>query len=72
MNKNSMFFVGLDLGNKFSYITIVDQDGEVIEESRLPTQYFTPTFHGRICLLIFLLLFTYTAATRQVTYLPLL
>lgn len=37
MNKNSMFFVGLDLGDKFSYITIVDQDGELIEESRLPT-----------------------------------
>ena len=37
MNKNSMFFVGLDLGDKFSYITIVDQDGEMIEESRLPT-----------------------------------
>ena len=36
MNKNSMFFVGLDLGDKFSYITIVDQDGEMIEESRLP------------------------------------
>jgi transposase len=32
-----MFFVGLDLGDKFSYITIVDQDGELIEESRLPT-----------------------------------
>jgi transposase len=37
MNKNSMFFVGLDLGDKFSYITIIDQDGEMIEESRLPT-----------------------------------
>jgi transposase len=37
MNKNNMFFVGLDLGDKFSYITIVDQDGEMIEESRLPT-----------------------------------
>jgi transposase len=37
MNKNSMLIVGLDLGDKFSYITIVDQDGEIIEESRLPT-----------------------------------
>ena len=37
MNKNSMFFVGLDLGDKFSYIIIVDQDGELIEESRLPS-----------------------------------
>ena len=37
MNKNSMLYVGLDLGDKFSYITIVDQDGALIEESRLPT-----------------------------------
>ncbi len=37
MNKNSMLIVGLDLGDKFSYITIVDQDGELTEESRLPT-----------------------------------
>ena len=37
MNKISMFFVGLDLGDKLSYITIVDQEGELIEESRLPT-----------------------------------
>ena len=37
MNKISMFFVGLDLGDKLSYITIIDQDGEMVEESRLPT-----------------------------------
>jgi len=37
MNKISMFFVGLDLGDKLSYITIIDQEGELIEESRLPT-----------------------------------
>jgi transposase len=37
MNKNSMLIVGLDLGDKFSYITIVDPDGELTEESRLPT-----------------------------------
>jgi transposase len=37
MNKNSTIFVGLDLGDKFSYITILDQDGEVIEETRLST-----------------------------------
>src|SRR3972149_1336517 len=37
MNKISMFFVGLDLGDKFSYITIIDQEGELIEETRLPT-----------------------------------
>jgi transposase len=37
MLKNSMFFVGLDLGDKHSYLTILDQEGEGIEESRLPT-----------------------------------
>ncbi len=37
MNKISMFFVGLDLGDKFSYLTIIDQESELIEESRLPT-----------------------------------
>ena len=37
MNKNSMLFVGLDLGDKYSYITILDKEGELIEESRLPT-----------------------------------
>jgi transposase len=37
MNKHSMYSVGLDLGDKFSYITIIDKDGELIEESRLPT-----------------------------------
>ena len=37
MNKNSMYFAGLDLGDKFSYVSILDQDGELIEESRLPT-----------------------------------
>ncbi len=37
MNKNSMFFVGLDLGDKYSYIAILDKEGELIEESRLPT-----------------------------------
>jgi transposase len=37
MNKNSMYFVGLDLGDKFSYIAILDQDGELIEETRLLT-----------------------------------
>lgn len=37
MSKNSMFFVGLDLGDKFSFLTIVDEEGELIEETRLPT-----------------------------------
>jgi len=38
MNKNSTIFIGLDLGDKFSYIAILDQDAEVIEETRLPTR----------------------------------
>ena len=37
MLKNSTFFAGLDLGDKNSYRTIVDQDDEMIEESRLST-----------------------------------
>jgi predicted NBD/HSP70 family sugar kinase len=36
MNKNSIFFVGLDLGDKFSYIAIVDEEGEEIEENLIP------------------------------------
>jgi predicted NBD/HSP70 family sugar kinase len=37
MNKNSMLIVELDLGDKHSCIAILDQEGELIEESRLPT-----------------------------------
>jgi transposase len=37
MNKISMFYIGLDLGDKFSYLTMLDPEGELIEESRLPT-----------------------------------
>jgi len=37
MLNNSTLFVGLDLGDKHAYVTILDQDGELIEESRLPT-----------------------------------
>lgn len=37
MFNNSTFFVGLDLGDKFSYLTILNPEGELIEESRLPT-----------------------------------
>jgi hypothetical protein len=37
MLNNSTFFVGLDLGDKHSYVTIIDQEGELIEETRLPT-----------------------------------
>jgi transposase len=37
MKKHSMFFVGLDLGDRFSHLIILDQEGDLIEESRLPT-----------------------------------
>jgi transposase len=49
MNKNSMYFVGLDLGDKYSYIAILDQDGELIEETRLPTT--KASFHQRFSML---------------------
>jgi len=37
MNKNSTLFVGLDLGDRWSHLTILDPEGEVVEESRVPT-----------------------------------
>lgn len=37
MFNNSTTFIGLDLGDKYSYLTILDQDAVVIEETRLPT-----------------------------------
>jgi len=40
MIKDSTIFVGLDLGDKASKICILDEAGEVVEESRIPT---TPT-----------------------------
>ena len=37
MFNNSTTFIGLALGDKYSYLSILDQDAEVIEETRLPT-----------------------------------
>lgn len=37
MFNNSTTFIGLDLGDKHSYLTVIDQDGEMIEETRVPT-----------------------------------
>jgi len=37
MIKDSMLFVGLDLGDRWSQLQVLDQEGEVVEESRLPT-----------------------------------
>ena len=36
MFNNSTVFIGIDLGDKFSYIVILNKDGKVIEESRIP------------------------------------
>ena len=37
MVKNSTAFVGLDLGDKRSNVFILDPEGELIEETRIPT-----------------------------------
>jgi len=37
MSNNSTVFIGIDLGDKHSYLVILDQEGELIEETRLPT-----------------------------------
>lgn len=37
MFNNSTIFIGIDLGDKHSFITILDSEGEVVEETRLPT-----------------------------------
>jgi transposase len=37
MSNNSTIFIGIDLGDKHSYLVILDQEGELIEETRLPT-----------------------------------
>jgi hypothetical protein len=36
MNKNGVFYTGLNPGDKYSYIIILDQKCELIEESRQP------------------------------------
>jgi hypothetical protein len=38
MSKHSTFFVGLDLGEKFSSLTIIDVEGDLIEDTHLPGQ----------------------------------
>jgi transposase len=37
MINHSTFFIGLDLGDKHSHLCVLDQDGQMIEETRLPT-----------------------------------
>ena len=45
MINNSTFFVGLDLGDKHSYIAVLNRDGDLIEETRLLTT--KKSFHQR-------------------------
>lgn len=37
MSKNSMYFVGLDLGDRHCHLILLDPAGELVEETRLPT-----------------------------------
>ena len=37
MLNDSTSFIGLDLGDKRSHLATLDQGGELIEETRLPT-----------------------------------
>ncbi len=37
MDENTMLFVGLDLGDRRSDLVVLDKDGELVEETRVPT-----------------------------------
>ena len=37
MDKDSMLFVGLDLGDRWCHLAVLDQEGQMLEESRVPT-----------------------------------
>jgi transposase len=37
MSNNSMLFVGLDLGDRHSHVAVLDQEGNLLEEARLPS-----------------------------------
>ncbi len=37
-----MLFVGLDLGDRFSHLTLLDVEGEFVEGTRLPTTQRSP------------------------------
>ena len=56
MTKDSIVFVGLDLGDRWSQLQVLDQEGEVVEESRLPTREsalrrkFTTTGRWRVAM----------------------
>ena len=56
MIKDSIVFVGLDLGDRWSQLQVLNQEGEVVEESRLPTREsalrrkFTTTGRWRVAM----------------------
>jgi len=56
MDKDSMLFVGLDLGDRWSHLAILDEEGQVLEESRVPTtpealrRRFSTLSHSRVAL----------------------
>jgi hypothetical protein len=49
MSKHSTFFVDLDLGDKVSSLTIIDAEGDLIEETRQIT--WLKTRHEEGCLI---------------------
>ena len=38
MNQDITFFVGLDLGDQFTHLALLDGEGNLMEESRLRTE----------------------------------
>ena len=48
MNKNNTIFIGLDLGDRYTHLAMIDQEGQLIEETRLPTTHksFQRKFSG--------------------------
>ena len=56
MDKDSMLFVGLDLGDRWSHLAILDQEGEMMEEGRIPTtpaamqRKFSSLVHCRVAM----------------------
>ena len=37
LNNSTIIIIGLDIGDKLSYLAVLDQEGTLIEETRLPT-----------------------------------
>ena len=56
MDKDSMLFVGLDLGDRWSHLAVLDQEGQILEESRVPTtpealrRRFSTLSHSRVAM----------------------